>query len=73
MHRLGVEITPHARLLGVDADSAYFQHTLSGEAMVFEETDTVVTALGHRSETVLADGLEGWSGEMHKHTLPGSG
>ncbi len=65
LHRLGVEITPYARLFGVDCDSTYFQHTLSGEAIVFEATDTLVTALGHRSETELADELESWTGEKH--------
>jgi 2,4-dienoyl-CoA reductase-like NADH-dependent reductase (Old Yellow Enzyme family) len=65
LHRLGVEITPHARLFGADKDSAYFQHTLSGEAMEFEGVDTVVTALGHRADTALVDALEGWSGEKH--------
>jgi len=66
LHRLGVDITPHARLFGADKDSAYFQHTLSGKAMEFEGVDTVVTTFGHRAETALGDALEGWSGERHR-------
>lgn len=65
LHRLGVVITPYARLFGADEDAAYFQHTLSGEAMLFEDTDTVVTALGHRAETGLAKALEGRVGDLH--------
>lgn len=65
LHRLGVEITPYARLFGVDEDSAYFQHTLSGEAMLFEGVDTTVAALGHRSETALVEALADWTGERH--------
>lgn len=65
LHRLGVEITPYARLFGVDEDSAFFQHTLSGEAMLFDGVDTTIAALGHRSETALAETLADWPGEMH--------
>ena len=65
LHALGVAITPYARLFGVDEDSAYFQHTLSGEPIIFQETDTLVTALGHRAETQLADALQDCEVEMH--------
>lgn len=66
LHRLGVEIIPYARLFGVDPDSAYFQHTLSGEPLVMEGVDTVVTALGHQPVTTLANQLSKWSGEVHQ-------
>lgn len=65
LHKLGVQITPHARLFGADEDSAYFQHTLSGEPIVMEDVDTVVTALGHRSDNALASQLSDWSGDIH--------
>ena len=65
LHKLGVEIIPNARFFGADADSAYFQHTLSDEAMIFEGVDTVVTSLGHVSQTGLADRLADWPGEIH--------
>jgi len=65
LHRLGVEIIPYARFFGADNDSAYFQHTLSGEPVVLEGIDTVVTALGNKPDTSLADSLGDWNGETH--------
>ncbi len=65
LHRLGVEIIPYARFFGADNDCAYFQHTLSGEPILLEGIDTVVTALGNRPNTSLADSLGEWSGENH--------
>ena len=65
LHKLGVEIIPYARLYGVDADTVYLQHTASGEAMLCEGVDTLVTALGHEPETTLEDALEGYDGEVH--------
>ncbi|MEX0807154.1 MAG: FAD-dependent oxidoreductase [Dongiaceae bacterium] len=65
LHKLGVEIVPYARLFGVDGDTAYFQHATSGEAMIFEGVETVVTSLGHTRVATLEDELEGWSGEVH--------
>jgi 2,4-dienoyl-CoA reductase-like NADH-dependent reductase (Old Yellow Enzyme family)/thioredoxin reductase len=56
--RLGVTITTYARLAGVDADTAYFEQTTSGEAILAEDTETVVLALGHRSEDSLKDALK---------------
>ncbi len=64
LHRLGVEIVPYARLFGADATSVYLQHVASGEPIVIDGVDTVVTALGHRSVTDLADGLEDWPGPV---------
>lgn len=65
LHRLGVEVIPYARLYGIDQDSAYFQHTLSGEPIVLEGIDTVVASLGHQPVTTLADDLVDWGGENH--------
>ena len=65
LHRLGVEVIPYARLFGVAQDCAYFQHTLSGEPIVLEGIDTVVTSLGHQPVTTLADELGDWDGEIH--------
>ena len=58
LHDLGVEIIPYARLFGVDDSAAYLTHIVSGKAIVCEAVDTVVTALGHRSETRLEDELQ---------------
>jgi len=65
LHRLGVKIIPYARLYGVDQDSAYFQHTLSGEPIVLEGIDTIVTSFGHQPVTTLADDLGDWDGGIH--------
>ncbi len=65
LHRLGVEIIPYARLIGADGDTVYLQSTTSGEAIICEGTDTLVTALGHQSVTDLESGLSDWHGEVH--------
>ncbi|MBC6440294.1 MAG: FAD-dependent oxidoreductase [Rhodospirillales bacterium] len=65
LHRLGVKVIPYARVFGADADSVYLQHVTSGEAIIIEQVDTLVTALGHHSVTTLADKLEDWPGEIH--------
>jgi 2,4-dienoyl-CoA reductase-like NADH-dependent reductase (Old Yellow Enzyme family)/thioredoxin reductase len=59
LHRLGVEIIPYARLYGVDADTAYFMHSVSGEAILCADVDTTVLALGHAPETGLETMLAG--------------
>ena len=65
LHRLGVEITPYARLFGADGDSVYLQHTASGEAMVLEEVDTLVVCQPPRSNDGLAEALGDYSGPVH--------
>ena len=65
LHKLGVEILPYMRLHGVDDEDAYFQHTLSGEPVILEGVDTLVTALGTRSDMTLQDELADWPGELH--------
>lgn len=58
LHRLGVETKTHARLFGVDGDSAYFQDTLTDEAVIAEEVDTVVLSLGQVPHDDLGAELE---------------
>ena len=65
LHRLGVEILPYLRLYGADAEDAYFQHVLSGEPVMLEGVDTLVTSLGHQPVATLADALSQWPGELH--------
>ncbi|MBD3666148.1 FAD-dependent oxidoreductase [Sulfitobacter aestuariivivens] len=65
LHRLGVEVIPYLRPFGIDADSAYFQHTLSNEPVVMEGIDTLVTSLGHASVTSLAVELVDAGFETH--------
>ena len=64
LHKLGVEITPFARLVGGDDEAAYFEHTTSGEPIVFEEVDTLVTATGSETDLRLEEELAGWAGEI---------
>jgi hypothetical protein len=57
LHRLGVEITPYARLFGADADTGYFQHSVSDEPIIFEQMDTLVLAQGNIPDDSLAEAL----------------
>jgi 2,4-dienoyl-CoA reductase-like NADH-dependent reductase (Old Yellow Enzyme family)/NADPH-dependent 2,4-dienoyl-CoA reductase/sulfur reductase-like enzyme len=63
--RLGVEMTSYARLFGVDADTAYFMQTTSGEPIVMADTETVVLALGHDRDAGLEAALTDYDGEIH--------
>jgi len=65
LHRLGVEILPYMRLRGVDEDSAYFQHTASGETVICEAVETVVLALGHEADTSLEAAIAGMDVALH--------
>jgi 2,4-dienoyl-CoA reductase-like NADH-dependent reductase (Old Yellow Enzyme family) len=65
LHGLGVAVTPYLRFYGADADSAYFQHSVSGAPVVFEEVDTVVIAHGQESDTALEAELAGTAAEVH--------
>ena len=58
LRRLGVDIMTHARLFGADGDTAYFQDTLTGEAIILEEMDTLVLSLGHVAQDDLGLALE---------------
>lgn len=66
LHKLGVELLPMVRLFGADAETAYFQHTASGEAVLCDGMETLVLAMGHEAERGLAEDLEAWPGELHR-------
>ena len=59
LHKLGVQVTPYARLFGADGDTVYFQHAANGEPIVCEGVDTLVMAQGHESVTTLERELDG--------------
>ncbi|MBF8723804.1 FAD-dependent oxidoreductase [Pseudomonas guariconensis] len=59
LHRLGIAITPYARLYGCDDNTVYLLHTASGEPMIFEGIDTLVLCLGHQPQDTLAEELAG--------------
>jgi NADPH-dependent 2,4-dienoyl-CoA reductase/sulfur reductase-like enzyme len=65
LHRLGVEMIPYARLVGVDESTVYLQHTTSGEPILCEGVDTLVAATGNASFNELERELEGFGGEIH--------
>ena len=65
LHKLGVEVIPYARFFGADEDTAYFQHTTSGEAIICDNMDTLVIAQGHQSETKLEQELTAINVEIH--------
>ncbi|WP_108881302.1 oxidoreductase [Anderseniella sp. Alg231-50] len=57
IRKLGVEIVPYARFFGAMGDTAFFMHTLSGEAIECADTDTLVVAQGHQPETGMETAL----------------
>ena len=57
LHKLGVIIRTHARLFGVDGDTAYFQDTLTQEPILFEGVDSLVLSLGHTAVNDMSDKL----------------
>ena len=63
--RLGVEMTTYARLYGVDADTAYFMQTTSGEPVLFAGIDTVIVSMGHERNAGLEAALADYPGEVH--------
>jgi 2,4-dienoyl-CoA reductase-like NADH-dependent reductase (Old Yellow Enzyme family)/thioredoxin reductase len=65
LHKLGVEVVPYARLYGIDGDTVYFQHATSGEPIIFEGIDTLVTSLGHHRVAGLEDELADWGGDVY--------
>ena len=46
-------------------DTVYLQHTVSDEAILCEQTDTLVLALGNQPVSELESELEDFPGEVH--------
>ena len=65
LHRLGVEVVPYMRLFGADADTVYMQHVITDDAVLFEDTETLVLAYGHQGELALYEALEGKLEAVH--------
>ena len=65
LQQLNVEVTPMVRLFGVDSDTVYFQHLTSGEAVMAENTNTLVLVQGHYAEDGLAAELAETGIELH--------
>jgi len=64
LHRLAVKIVPYMRLFGCDDDTVFMQHTCSGEAVMYDEIDTLVLSHGQIPFTELAGEINGLC-EMH--------
>ena len=62
---LGVRVINYARLFGADGGSAYLQHTVSGEAIVCEDINSVILAQGNCPQTHLEQELQGWHGKFY--------
>ena len=60
LHKLGVEIVPYVRLFGADEDSVYFQHVTSGEPVILDEVDTLVSHHALRRNAGLAEELNAY-------------
>ena len=65
LHRLGVDMIPLSRVMGVDDDTVYVQHMASGEPVLVTECDTFVSSAGHVSRRSLVDDLDGLAIELH--------
>lgn len=49
LHKLKVELTPLARFYGLQGNTAFFQHMTSGEAIICENVDTLVSCFAPQS------------------------
>lgn len=65
LHKHGVEVIPFAQLFGVDDSNVYLQHSVTREAIIIEEVDTVVLASAVRAVDGLADELADFAGDLH--------
>jgi NADPH-dependent 2,4-dienoyl-CoA reductase/sulfur reductase-like enzyme len=65
LHKLGVEILPYARLFGSDGNTVYFQHASSGEPIILEGVDTLVTSYGQDRVAELETELDGLEIDIH--------
>jgi 2,4-dienoyl-CoA reductase-like NADH-dependent reductase (Old Yellow Enzyme family) len=58
LHDLGVEVLPYARLFGVDRESAYLAHVVTGAPVICDGVDTVVLAAPPVPDTTLEAELD---------------
>ena len=56
--RAGVEVMPLVRLFGYDGSAVFFQHVLTGEAVIVEDVAALVLAQGHDPVDGLLAALE---------------
>ena len=58
LERQRIAVVPLVRLFGVDDDSVYLQHVLTGEPVILEGVSSLVLALGHDADSGLLSALE---------------
>jgi NADPH-dependent 2,4-dienoyl-CoA reductase/sulfur reductase-like enzyme len=58
LERHHIAVVPLVRLFGVDDDSVYLQHVLTGEPVILEGVSSPVLALGHDADSALLSSLE---------------
>jgi 2,4-dienoyl-CoA reductase-like NADH-dependent reductase (Old Yellow Enzyme family) len=66
--RAGVQVLPLVRLFGYDGSAVFFQHVLTGEAVIVEDVAGLVLAQGHDPVDGLLAALEtpgAFDGEVH--------
>ena len=64
LHVAGIDVIPYARLYGIDEKTVYMQHVSSGEAIVFDNIDTLVLCQGHEPVDTLRRSLNGLNAEV---------
>lgn len=64
LHKLGVEMIPYVRLFGADEDSVYFYHVISGQPVILENVDTLVSHHAPKRSSELADSLGAFTGQV---------
>jgi 2,4-dienoyl-CoA reductase-like NADH-dependent reductase (Old Yellow Enzyme family)/thioredoxin reductase len=57
LHKAKINVIPLVRPYGMDDDTVYLQHTLTGDPVVLEGVSGTVLACGHQSDTDLLDEL----------------
>ena len=64
LHKLGVEVLPHLKLIGCDEARARFIHTMSGQPVECSELDTLVISAGVIHDNTLERELEDYPGAV---------
>jgi 2,4-dienoyl-CoA reductase-like NADH-dependent reductase (Old Yellow Enzyme family) len=65
LNDLGVEVIPYARLFGVDSETAYLSHIVSGKPIICQAVDTVVVSPGAAPDTRLETELRACGIPLH--------
>ncbi len=64
LHRLGVAVVPYTDLFGADGTTAYLKHTITGEPVILEGIDTIVTSHAYAPVNELQSALSVFGGTV---------